>query len=216
MTERTRLAPEPTSRFLKPTDEFLGRHLRLRREHPGVRAGARAAEAAVRPAERTIWAAKEPDAGPTGGRCFGYTQISAGGAYTCGISQAGRAWCWGFNAGGQLGVGDQVDRPLPTAVSGDLTLSAITTGDAETCALAGDATAYCWGGYVGAPSPALTLTPVAIPGGLAWSSISGAEKGACGIAAGPLAYCWGADNTGQAGNGPAPASLTPARVLYQP
>jgi alpha-tubulin suppressor-like RCC1 family protein len=145
-----------------------------------------------------------------------YTQISADGAYTCGISQAGRAFCWGFNTGGQLGVGDQVDRPFPTAVSGDLTLTAITTGDAETCALAGDATAYCWGGYVGAPSPTLTLTPVAIPGGLAWSGISGAEKGACGIAAGPVAYCWGADDTGQAGNGPAPASLTPARVLYQP
>ena len=45
-----------------------------------------------------------------------FVALSAGGAYTCGVTNAGAIYCWGANAWGQLGDGTQTDRPTPTRV----------------------------------------------------------------------------------------------------
>jgi hypothetical protein len=46
----------------------------------------------------------------------GWVSIRAGGLYTCGIRSNHTLWCWGYNAQGQLGVGDREDRLMPTRV----------------------------------------------------------------------------------------------------
>ena len=57
----------------------------------------------------------------SGGRT--YTALVAGGEHTCGLATGGTAYCWGWNAYGQLGDGtsgngdSSADRLVPVAVS---------------------------------------------------------------------------------------------------
>lgn len=44
-----------------------------------------------------------------------WTRISTGdGPHTCAVRVGHTGWCWGFNASGQLGVGDHISRSVPT------------------------------------------------------------------------------------------------------
>ena len=47
-----------------------------------------------------------------------YKAVSTGRQFTCAITSAGAAQCWGRNADGQLGTGDFEDKTAPTAVVG--------------------------------------------------------------------------------------------------
>lgn len=47
---------------------------------------------------------------------LGFASISAGRAHTCGTTVDGDAYCWGWNAEGQLGIGDRSDRRQPSRV----------------------------------------------------------------------------------------------------
>jgi len=45
-----------------------------------------------------------------------FTAVSAGNNHTCGVTVEGAAYCWGRNAGGQLGDGTTTDRLSPVVV----------------------------------------------------------------------------------------------------
>ena len=45
-----------------------------------------------------------------------FATMSAGYAYTCGVTAARAAYCWGGNYWGQLGDGTRTDRYTPTRV----------------------------------------------------------------------------------------------------
>ena len=45
-----------------------------------------------------------------------WSSVAVGEAHSCAIDTDHQAWCWGPNASGSLGVGDQEDRSQPTAV----------------------------------------------------------------------------------------------------
>jgi hypothetical protein len=101
-----------------------------------------------------------------------FTVLSAGAAYTCGVTTTGAAYCWGDNEYGQLGIGT-ISRsvPLPTAVLGGLAFSDIDAGRDHTCGVTRDGRGYCWGlntsGQLGiGPSPVRASTPqeVRLPG----------------------------------------------------
>lgn len=77
--------------------------------------------------------------------------IDVGGRHVCAIAGAfPRAWCWGANEYGQLGVADPDDlSPEPVPVSGDMMLDEVAVSEGEgghSCAVSNtfDA-AYCWG-----------------------------------------------------------------------
>jgi alpha-tubulin suppressor-like RCC1 family protein len=89
--------------------------------------------------------------------------------HTCGLTAAGKAYCWGWNGNGQLGDGTQTDRFVPTAVSGNLTFETLALGSAYTCGMQGD-NVWCWGsnlnGQLGGNNGGqvgLTPSPVAAP-----------------------------------------------------
>ncbi|MCS6910602.1 MAG: hypothetical protein NZM11_08555 [Anaerolineales bacterium] len=100
-------------------------------------AGAPAAAAAPAPA------AAESDEPPATAlqhivttQTISFVQIAAGGSHTCGLTNTGLVYCWGWNAYGQLGDGTRTDRWTPVAVSGLSGAVAITAGAFHTCA--------CW------------------------------------------------------------------------
>jgi alpha-tubulin suppressor-like RCC1 family protein len=56
----------------------------------------------------------------SGGHTF--KALSAGLVHTCGITDAGEAYCWGANFYGQLGIGSRASAiHVPTRVAGELT-----------------------------------------------------------------------------------------------
>jgi alpha-tubulin suppressor-like RCC1 family protein len=68
--------------------------------------------------------------------------------HSCGITVSNAAYCWGYNASGELGDGTTTDSGLnPVAVAGGLTFRSIAPAlGGSTCGLTLGAVAYCWGG----------------------------------------------------------------------
>src|SRR5207248_471869 len=57
-----------------------------------------------------------------------FTTLSAGPGDTCGVTTSGAAYCWGYNAFGQLGDGTTISRLIPTPVTGGLTFAVVSAG----------------------------------------------------------------------------------------
>ncbi len=67
---------------------------------------------------------------------------------TCGITPAGKAYCWGANTEGELGTGDRDGRLTPTAVVGGHEFVQVDLGTRHTCGLTPAGEAWCWGNNV--------------------------------------------------------------------
>lgn len=121
--------------------------------------------------------------------------LTLGVKYGCGLDLSDRAWCWGANGSGQLGVatpgrcrgyacqyspGDPGSAPSPLAVVGGHTFSTIATATRScttaevfvaegqcgiTCALDAAGTPYCWGSSIG-------ITPTIFGAGLKLASLA--------------------------------------------
>ena len=155
-----------------------------------------------------------------GGRA---TAVAAGGIHTCALLENGSVKCWGENANGRLGLGDEADRgddagemgsALP-AVSLGGTATAVAAGTGHTCALLADGSVKCWGrneygqlglgdaddrgdeaGEMGTSLPAVAL------GGRA-TAVSAGNAHTCALLADGTVKCWGRNNSGELGLGDA-------------
>src|SRR3954466_11698222 len=73
-----------------------------------------------------------------------FRQMSAGGSHTCGVTMDNVAYCWGFNASGQIGDGSDVEeRPFPMAVAGGHLFSEVTAGQDYNCGVTLENKVYC-------------------------------------------------------------------------
>jgi Regulator of chromosome condensation (RCC1) repeat len=140
----------------------------------------------------------------------------AAGAHTCALSTAGAAYCWGYNANGQLGNDDtSIVTPTPVATLGGLAFQTISVSKVEdiTCALTTAGAAYCWGaneqGQIGDGTKTRRLVPTAVAGGLTFKSVAVGNGHVCGIATNGAAYCWGSSPNGAFGDGTVGEHLTP-------
>jgi alpha-tubulin suppressor-like RCC1 family protein len=160
-----------------------------------------------------------------------FRAIAAGGAYTCGLTTGGLAYCWGINGFAQLGIGqsDSLTHPVPAPVVGGAQFAALAAGYQHTCALAADGTASCWGknqfAELGSPpgTPACyhatescSATPIPVSGGMAFAIIRPGLNTTCGFGRDGIAYCWGANSVGQLGDMTFNDRTTPAPVAGQP
>jgi alpha-tubulin suppressor-like RCC1 family protein len=153
------------------------------------------------------------------------TQVSAGNALACALGSTGAAYCWGYNASGQLGNSSTVSSGVPVAVTttgvlAGVTLTQVTPGASFTCALASTGAAYCWGlngkGQLGNNSTASSAAPVAVSApGLTLTQVSAGDTATCALASTGAAYCWGSNASGQLGNNSTTQSTSPAVVAPQ-
>ncbi|MBI3982886.1 MAG: hypothetical protein HY337_08235 [Gemmatimonadetes bacterium] len=76
-----------------------------------------------------------------------FSALDAGAYHTCGLSPAGKAYCWGGNFFGQVGSPPQPpwNQPSPVEVAGGHTFSAISVGWSHACGRTSGGTVYCWG-----------------------------------------------------------------------
>ena len=143
--------------------------------------------------------------------------VIAGGSSSCALDGSGRAFCWGSNTSGQLGVGSLSGTPQVSAVpvSGGLSFVHLTSGDRHACGLTATGEAYCWGGGgwgqlgVGllqsiCNGEPCELRPRQIEN-FTFTALDAGKQHTCGIVAGGAAYCWGVNVSGAVGD----SSTTP-------
>lgn len=149
--------------------------------------------------------------------------LEAGWSHTCAATATGAAWCWGSNAAGQVGDGEDTNtspRSTPVGVVGlDGGVVSIAPGMGHTCALTLSGV-WCWGarssGELGdgvTSSWPPQYTPVAVTG--LPDGIQGLASGAhhtCAITAAGGLLCWGDNDYGQLGDGATNDSATPVPV----
>lgn len=138
------------------------------------------------------------------------------GGHSCALTTAGAAYCWGYNANGQLGNNEtSIINTTPVAVAGEIAFQSLAVSKVEdaTCGLSTAGAAYCWGrntnGQLGDGTTTRRLTPVPVAGGLTFRSLALGSEHACGVATNGTAYCWGYSPNGAFGDGSVGERLTP-------
>jgi alpha-tubulin suppressor-like RCC1 family protein len=93
-----------------------------------------------------------------------FDHVNAGDLHTCGVTLAGRGFCWGRNETGQLGDGTTINRSKPVQPGGGLDLRQVSGGFLHTCGVTTDDRAYCWGsgGLLGDGTITRRLLPVPV------------------------------------------------------
>jgi alpha-tubulin suppressor-like RCC1 family protein len=130
-----------------------------------------------------------------------FTTLAASWSQTCGVDTAGKAWCWGSDADGKLGDGDdgQADEYSPVAVAGGHTFTTLAGGNTQTCGIDTAGTAWCWGrddrGQVGDGDDGQgnEYAPVAVASGVKFTSVTAGNLHTCGLDTAGTAWCWGSD-----------------------
>jgi alpha-tubulin suppressor-like RCC1 family protein len=146
-----------------------------------------------------------------------YSALGGGFLYTCGLSTAGAAYCWGTNDARQLGSGTTVDSSsTPLQVVGGLTFTTLAVGGAHVCGITPSGAVYCWGnnfeGELGDGTTSDRSVPVAAGGSLRFASISLGAFHTCGVATNGVGYCWGDGAFGELGTGTTSSSAVPVAV----
>lgn len=159
--------------------------------------------------------------------------ITTGGDHTCAVASNGKAWCWGNNTDGQLGVGNVPAQRKPAAVAetagfpgGGITQ--LEASDFHTCAATSSGSVFCWGsnsfGRIGNPAGNSSRTPIKVQAHSAITShgnsvdfkadaISlGIEHTCAWRTQDGVAWCWGRGLFGQLGDGTPTSSMTLPRT----
>ena len=144
-----------------------------------------------------------------------FTSIGGSERHTCALGLDGKAWCWGFGQGGQLGDGLRRDSLVPVVVAGGHVFSALEVGGGLlTCGLKVDGSAWCWGpgnaGGLGNNSPDGSPVPVQVLTSTLFAQIGAGSNHACGLDAAGRTWCWGRNSYGKLGTGLAEKALVPA------
>lgn len=156
-----------------------------------------------------------------------FASVTTGGAHTCALTAAGKAYCWGRGESGQLGIeppetlcsfdgGPLSCTAVPAAVNGGLSFTQLTGGGSHTCGLTADSSAYCWGsnstGQLGDNTRSFRYAPVPVATPLKFASLDAGADYTCGLTSAGGAYCWGKNGRGELGDGTTDTRTTPAAV----
>ncbi len=134
-----------------------------------------------------------------------WTQVTAGGRFTCGIRDGGELWCWGNNSWGQIGNGETATEQLELQqVPG--TWDHAVAGGTHTCAVDSAGFLRCWGanerGQCGQdPSNETVLTPMAVNDETDWDQLVLGDEVTCATKTDGTLWCWGTRESGELGDG---------------
>jgi alpha-tubulin suppressor-like RCC1 family protein len=144
-----------------------------------------------------------------------FTALVAGDSFTCGLTPAGRALCWGSNNRGELGrtvdpCGStfgvvSVCTPTPGPVATAARFTALSASSSHACGITPTGTALCWGnngqGQLGTGSFGQFDAPVTAQNGMAFAAIGASGAATCGTPVGAASVCWGLNLQGKLGVG---------------
>jgi alpha-tubulin suppressor-like RCC1 family protein len=151
------------------------------------------------------------------------TQLAVGRAFACALMADGSAMCWGDNRSGQLGLGDNMQRTTPAALTFAMPAVQLVAGGSYACARLMDGSVVCWGSndngqlgdgindHVPGGSPRCMVgtslidcvrAPVAVAVIDDATHIAAGSSHNCVIRESGEVWCWGANDKLQAGDGP--------------
>jgi alpha-tubulin suppressor-like RCC1 family protein len=139
----------------------------------------------------------------------GFDRLAAGENHTCGIEHGtGALWCWGYNAAGQLGLGDTAGRDAPARLAAPATAVALAAGYNHTCAIDAGHALWCWGdnteGQLGQgdqPGAPDAPTPLRVGADSDWLAVAAGQGHTCGVRAPGTMWCWGRNSQRELGTG---------------
>jgi alpha-tubulin suppressor-like RCC1 family protein len=146
---------------------------------------------------------------PAGELCMGdacmpvanITALSMTYEHACQIS-AGRLFCWGDNASGQLGLDDREARSRRTRVGASSDWLAVATGDRHSCGLRAPGVLFCWGdnafGQLGTGDTDARTVPARAAIDHVFLSLACGSNSCCALDAEGALYCWGDNLEGKA------------------
>lgn len=146
-----------------------------------------------------------------------WAQVFAAGGQSCGLTRAGKVYCWGDHTLGQLGTGAiGGGSAVPVEVAGGRTYRQVSALGATACAVTTAGAGYCWGynpyGQLGTGTTVTAGEPRPVAGGHVWAGISNAGGHTCGLTTAGKAYCWGDGIEGQNGDSTANTRYVPVAV----
>lgn len=130
------------------------------------------------------------------------SSIAVGMSHTLAVS-SGSLFAWGLNDTGQLGLGDTLDRHVPTPLASDISFVSVSAGDAYSCALDEVGAVYCFGandrGQLGQGDRVERHVPTRVTLPVAASALSNNFGHVCARLADATLYCWGQNFEGELG-----------------
>ena len=146
------------------------------------------------------------------GLTSGVVAVSAGWQHTCALTTTGGVKCWGYNRGGQLGDGTNIDRSTPVDVVGLASgVRAISAGS-NTCAVTVSGGLKCWGRWYGGQGGSIPEDLVDATSGVAAVSV-GLFSSSCLLTVTGGVKCWGQNVAGKLGDGTTTDRRTPVDVV---
>lgn len=143
-------------------------------------------------------------------------ELAVGSEHVCLRSSAGRVYCWGNGARGQLGTGQYGDQREPARVMGVEGVVQLVSGWFHTCALTAAGQSYCWGangaGQLGLDATDDRSRPDAVLQPAPFIRLTAGSAHTCGLTVQGDAWCWGENRYGQLGTGAAGRVGAPTRV----
>ncbi len=136
-----------------------------------------------------------------------FTSIYVGSFHSCAIVVNGNTYCWGANAKGQIGNGENKDsQTTPARVATDQHFISMSLGRQHSCAISASNYAYCWGlndvGELGIGDYREPNMPFPIRTSLQFKMIAAGWGHTCAITlAGNQVFCWGSNYFYESGSG---------------
>jgi len=172
---------------------------------------------------RVYVAGKVPAVNQLAGQMFADAKtVGVGAFHSCGITASGKAYCWGDNSNGRLGINNSSASTFtPTLVvdSSDVPVEflSLSAGASHSCGVGKDYKLYCWGhggsGKLGNGSSANNyIFAKSIADTLSFHAVSAGNNHTCGIGTDGTAYCWGFGTSGQLGDGTSSHQYSPVAV----
>ncbi len=126
----------------------------------------------------------------------------------CALKKDGKGFCWGAGDNGILGIGNNDDKLIPTAVLGGVSFKKISGSiyNYMSCGLSTENEAYCWGTNTYYNLGNLTDDSKSIPDLVEthkFIDIASSYSGACAIKSDGSIYCWGSNTNAALGLGAA-------------
>jgi len=148
-------------------------------------------------------------------------ELSAGENHTCAVIPNGSLYCWGLNAYGCLGVGEnpsETNTPLQVTSVNDARF--VAAGALHTCVVRESGVVSCWGsgftGQLGHGEFADSLDPVDASGIVDAVAVTAGDYFTCALESTGVTSCWGDNITGQVGDGTTEIRLVPTPLSSPP
>lgn len=140
----------------------------------------------------------------------GYSKISAGYRFTCGLKTTGMVYCWGYNQNGEIGQAEASYVSTTQIIPSIRNATDVAAGEHHACALLQSGQVQCWGsngsGELGNNSDEASITPVTvqIQNGTPLTRVVQVSVGSgfsCARLATMDVTCWGSGGNGALGDG---------------